>query len=929
GAEVTGILHVIHDVTKEVDLRKSLNERLQLIESIVQSSVDRIIALDRNMNYIYWNRKAEEYYRLTKEEVLGKNILDVFPQMVNDPSYVEIRRALKGETIHLAADPRNEKYFETYLVPIKGERGEVTTLLWVAHDLTKEWQLEQERRRVQAQVEEEHRRLKEAQAIGRLGSFEWTVGEPVTHWSDELYYINGLEPRSEVITLEKVDQFIHPDDFEEVQALKEKSFLQAGDYSLVHRIVRRDGEVRWVNHMWESIADATGKIIKVVGVVQDITERHKAQYAEEQLKDFNLLLKQQVEERTLALQESKQLIEEITLTTPDLITIHDVTTNTIIYSNHENYWNDFFDTGVIYTLNDEQQAAAMIHPDDLKKGTDFMEERRLLQDNEMKEVELKMKPGRYVRIRSKIFKRDEKGQATQIISFTTDITKHKKAEEEVQKNLTILKQAEDIAAIGSWEYQIPSGRFSWSDGMYRIFDYPMGAPVNPDIYVNQAVEEDRGIAKRIVKNLRKTHQPMEETVRIHREDGARTVKVKATPVTDEHGVVQKMIGVDMDVTDINEAEKKLKESQHWLEETSKASPDAIIIYDLHKKQPVFLNNCLSEWTGKSLDELVSMGIEGRLQLIHRDDRPNLLHFNEKIAMAKDGDVLTLEYRIFSKEEQARWIRNRSKVFQRDAAGKVTHILSILQDVSEEKAAERLLKSLNTSLERQNRELEAKSDEITSFAFVASHDLKEPICKILTFSDWLLSRETNLSEGGKQSLTRLSNAVKRLDILVEDIVALTKVHVEKEDLHDVCLNVVLRRAKQEMQETLERSGAQIIAEQLPTVKGVENHLVYLFKNLLGNSIKFQQPGNQPVIHISAVSIDGFVKLIFTDNGIGFAPEYSKKVFQMFRRLHGKHEYEGTGMGLAICKRIMEKHGGNITAEGEKDNGATFTCWFPAS
>lgn len=424
------------------------------------------------------------------------------------------------------------------------------------------------------------------------------------------------------------------------------------------------------------------------------------------------------------------------------------------------------------------------------------------------------------------------------------------------------------------------------------------------------------------------HQPFDETIKIRKDNGdVRTLKIKASVITDEQGKPLRIVGVDLDITDIEKAEENLQETRRWLEHTAEASPDAITIYDLQKKHPVYLNNCLSEWTGKSLKELENMGIEGRLKLIHPDDRLKILHFNEKITLAKDGDVMTVEYRLLGKDEQARWIRNRSKVFQRDASGKVTHILSILQEVSEEKAAERLLRSLNASLEQQNKELEAKNDEITSFAFVASHDLKEPIRKIHTFSDWLLSRETNLSEAGRQNLHRLHNSVMRLDTLVEDIVALTKVHVEKEDLRDVELNVVLQRAKAEMHEQIERTGTQIIAADLPTIKGVENHLVYLFKNLFSNSMKFQPQGNKPVIHIEASRIDSLVKLTFTDNGIGFSPEYNKRIFQMFRRLHGKHEYEGTGMGLAICKRIMEKHGGNIIADGEAGKRATFTCWFP--
>jgi PAS domain S-box-containing protein len=442
------------------------------------------------------------------------------------------------------------------------------------------------------------------------------------------------------------------------------------------------------------------------------------------------------------------------------------------------------------------------------------------------------------------------------------------------------------------------------------------------------MEEDRAIARRIIKHLKKHHQSFEETMQISRGNSFRLVRIKASGVKDENGIPQKMVGVDLDITDIKEAEEKLAETQRWLKQTAEASPDAITIYNLQEKQPVYLNNCLAEWTGKSLVELVNMGIEGRLRLIHPDDRLPLLHFNEKMTMARDGDVLSIEYRIQINDSDDRWIRNRSKVFGRDAAGKVTHVLSILQDISEEKAAERLLKSLNTSLERQNRELEAKNDEITSFAFVASHDLKEPIRKIHTFSDWLLHQEKGLSETGQRHLERLHNAVRRLDMLVEDILALTKVHTESQDLQQVNLNLVLQQARNEMLEPLEKTAAAIVANSLPTVMGVHNQLVYLFKNLISNSIKFQPPGNTPRIEINASVSGNFLKLSFTDNGIGFAPEYSKKIFQMFRRLHGKTEFEGTGMGLSICKRIMEKHGGSITAEGEVGKGARFTCWFPA-
>lgn len=379
--KVTGILHLLHDVTKERDLKQQLQERLHFIESLLEASVDRIVVMDRYMNYLYCNQKAADYFRLRKEEIIGKNVLEIFPSSVNDPSHEHFRRALKGETVHIPAIEgfSEEHYFEVFLIPISGEAGTVSAVLWIHHDLSSEIKMQKQLRKsdeilntinaafieldaeyhfkyinptaekmlprkkedllgrvlwdvfpetkgwkgyeaivkantekikveveylsviynrwifmsvvptidgvilfeydrqdikeAQQQLQEEHRRLKEAQAVGHVGSFEWVVGSPVSQWSDELYRINGLEPQSEPATLEISERFVHPDDKERVAKMKAASLQKAGRHGIVHRILLRNGNVRWINHQWESIADEKGVIVKVSGVVQDITEQ--------------------------------------------------------------------------------------------------------------------------------------------------------------------------------------------------------------------------------------------------------------------------------------------------------------------------------------------------------------------------------------------------------------------------------------------------------------------------------------------------------------------------------------------------------------------------------------------------------------------------------------------------------------------------------
>jgi light-regulated signal transduction histidine kinase (bacteriophytochrome) len=326
-----------------------------------------------------------------------------------------------------------------------------------------------------------------------------------------------------------------------------------------------------------------------------------------------------------------------------------------------------------------------------------------------------------------------------------------------------------------------------------------------------------------------------------------------------------------------------------------------------------------------------MGIEGRLQFLHPDDRLRLLHFNEKVAAAKDGEVLTLEYRISQKSGDSMWIRNRSQIFKRNKAGKVTHLLGLLQDITEEKEASARLKELNESLAKKNKDLEGKNDEITSFAFVASHDLREPIRKLHTFADFLMITEPTISENGKRSLQRMTSAIHRLDGLIDDIMGLSQAHLMNEKQKEVDLNRVLQNVITGLADEIETAGAKIEAGHLPQLTVSETLLFSLFENLISNSLKFRRRDTAPVIKVTAANcVEGTkkgIRISFTDNGIGFPQEYSKKIFIIFQRLHNNADYEGTGMGLAICKKIMEKHNGTITATSEAGKGATFTCWFP--
>jgi light-regulated signal transduction histidine kinase (bacteriophytochrome) len=276
---------------------------------------------------------------------------------------------------------------------------------------------------------------------------------------------------------------------------------------------------------------------------------------------------------------------------------------------------------------------------------------------------------------------------------------------------------------------------------------------------------------------------------------------------------------------------------------------------------------------------------------------------------------------------------------KNESGETFAVVNIMHDVTSYIKNTAALDALNKQLEGKNAQLEQKNEEITSFAFVASHDMKEPLRKIHTFSEWLLETEKDwLSAQGKNLVSKINASVKRMENLIEDILVLTKIHSDAHNQEDVDLNTVLQKVMDEMSDTIEETKTIINTDEFPILKANSNQVFYLFKNLIGNAIKFQKPGCVPEVTITSEIINGsevkineprenYLKLSFIDNGFGFDQRYAKKIFQVFQRLHGRQEYEGTGIGLAICKKIMENHNGIITVISEVGKGSIFNCFFP--
>ena len=251
---------------------------------------------------------------------------------------------------------------------------------------------------------------------------------------------------------------------------------------------------------------------------------------------------------------------------------------------------------------------------------------------------------------------------------------------------------------------------------------------------------------------------------------------------------------------------------------------------------------------------------------------------------------------------------------------------VTRDLTERKMAEETLKEYTERLEHNNQELE-------QFAYVASHDLKEPLRKIITFGNMLESsaRDT-LDEKSKDYISRMQNSATRMMNLIEDLLVFSRVSRPTEGFELVDLNAVVSRVLSDLEVTIHSKNARVEVGKLPLIQGRKSQLGQLFQNLISNAVKFNDK-EQPVISINASTVElsdrpgKLARIEITDNGIGFEDIYSTRIFEIFQRLHGKTEYPGTGIGLSICKKIVEAHGGTICATGQVGKGATFTILFP--
>lgn len=263
-----------------------------------------------------------------------------------------------------------------------------------------------------------------------------------------------------------------------------------------------------------------------------------------------------------------------------------------------------------------------------------------------------------------------------------------------------------------------------------------------------------------------------------------------------------------------------------------------------------------------------------------------------------------------------------------------YVISFIIDITHRKKAEDEILRANANLERYAEQLMLSNKELEQFAYVASHDLQEPLRKIQAFGDRLKTGEKELSETGTDYLERILAAAGRMQNLINALLSFSRISSQAKPFQKIDLNLAFKEVLSDLEVAIETAHAEVNIAKMPTIEGDPTQIWQLFQNLISNAIKFHPPGSKPILNINSERLDNFppdgkrkcVIITIEDNGIGFDEKYSEKIFNIFQRLEGAN-YKGTGVGLAICKKIVLRHGGTIVAKSKPGQGSKFVITLP--
>lgn len=559
--------------------------------------------------------------------------------------------------------------------------------------------------------------------------------------------------------------------------------------------------------------------------------------------------------------------------------------------------------------------ADLEHPGDLAKyhnsWTDFLSDPNKIKWNN--ETRIRKADGTYIPVEETGHMiRDASGKPVRMIGILRDLSKTK----ELQR---LLDTASRLAVVGAWEADVATNRLIWSEMTKSILEVPSDyEPRMEEVasYFREGKSRDTRMAH--FNKALADGTPYDISVQVVTAKGnEKWIRSIGLPEMEE-GKVVRIHGSFQDITEMKLTQEEIVKSNERFTKVSEATNDAIWDYDVS-------NNLL--WWGRGFLSLFGYDpddfqptIDKLIVLIHPDDRARVASRIQEYM--SDGASVNWheEYRFLKADGNYAFVIDRA-IFIRDQQGEVTRVVGAMTDISYRKEYEESLLDLNKQLELSNAELER-------FAYIASHDLQEPLRMVSSFLTLLEKKYGDVfDEKARQYIHYARDGAVRMRQIILDLLEFSRVGKHNERLKDIDPKDILRDVFALHRKLIDEKSAKIMVGDMPTVKSYRSPLLQVFQNLVGNALKYSKTDHPLEVKIQGTERAEYWEFSISDNGIGIDPAYHDKIFVIFQRLHRRDEYGGNGMGLAIVKKILEDFGGEIWVESELGVGSTFTFRIP--
>lgn len=794
------------------------------------------------------------------------------------------------------------------------------------------------RQRAEERLLQREAQLAEAQRIAGLGSWTWDPTTDCVAWSRELYRIYGLDPDDD-IDRDGRRRPIHPDDIDEVDRVIEEALASRDTYSIDYRIVRSDGKVRSIHAEGQVVRAGDGEAVRVVGTAQDITERMR------------------IEERLRRSEEDYRLLAEyasdliLRFTPEGVITYASPAAESMV--------------GVQPTEVVGAHAAEFVHSEDLEQVADVHQ--RLLKEEGSRSVlfRLRHRDGSlpWVESTSRAVRDPGTGRVQSIVSICRDVTENVETARAVrllERVAALANQAKTSREAMRRALELVCEHAGWPIGHAHIPQRSASGESAPlhlwhvedperfEAFRERTAALGMGVGDSLAGEVLETGRPAwvidirdhpgfaplhdVEDPGVHSafafpvEAGGQTLAVmeffSAGPEEPGEGLrdVMRHVGSNLgQVVRRQRSEEALRASELRFRALAESASDAIVTAD-ERGTIVYCNDSVARIFGYQPRELVGRSLVTLMpERFRREHEAGLERFLETreprmmgspvelVGRRKDGREIPVELSL------GWWESDEGTFFT-----------GVLRDISERKRVE---EALNDKME----ELARSNSELALFTYVASHDLREPLRTVASNVQLVARRLGDEIEDANlgKPIDFALGGVRRMQDLIDDLLIYSRVGTEGRPFERFDAAEAVEEAKASVRTAIEESGGRVVVEgDLPGVLADRSQLVQLFQNLFTNALKYAREGEPPEVRISAVREGGDWEFRVRDNGIGIPEDFQEHVFTIFQRLHSDHEIPGTGIGLAVCRKIVERHGGRIWVESVPGEGSSFRFTLPA-